>query len=57
MAIKEKVKKYIAERNAHEGAAKSGSGDTEAPPTPAVEVLDGDNAGAPGEDAAQDGGG
>jgi hypothetical protein len=57
MAIKEKVKKYIAERNAHEGAAKSGSGDTEAPPTPAAEVLDGDNAGAPREDAAQDGGG
>ena len=47
MAIKEKVKKYIAERNAHEGAAGSGSGDTEAPPTPTNE--------APEDNAAQNG--
>ena len=53
--IKEKVKKYIAERNAREGTARSGYGDTEAPPTPATEVLDCDNTGAPRENAAQDG--
>ena len=47
MVIKEKVKKYIAMRNAHEGAAGSGSGNTEAPPTLATE--------APKDNAAQDG--
>ena len=35
--IKEKVKKYIAEQNARGGVTRSGSGDTEAPPTPAAE--------------------
>ena len=53
--IKEKVKKYIAEWNAREGAAGSSSGDTEALPTPAAEVLGDDNTGAPGENAARDG--
>ena len=38
MVIKEKVKKYITEQNTREGAAGSGSSDTEAPPTPAAEV-------------------
>ena len=41
------MKKYIAERNARDGAAGSGFGVTEASPTPAVE--------APRENAAQDG--
>lgn len=54
-AIKEKAKKYIAERNARETAAGSGPGDTEAPPTPATEILTEENTGAPGEDAARDG--
>ena len=53
--IKEKVKKYIAERNACEGATGSSSGDTEAPPTPAAEVLGDDNTGAPRENVARDG--
>ena len=53
-AIKEKVKKYIAERNARKGAARSGSSDTEAPSTPAAEVPGGDNTGAPGDNTAQD---
>lgn len=55
MAIKEKVKKYIAERNAHEGVAWSGSSDTEASPTSVAEVLGDDNVGRPGDNAAQDG--
>ena len=54
-AIKEKVKKYIAERNALEGMAGSGSGYTEAPPTLAAEVPDGENAGTPKENMARDG--
>ena len=54
-AIKEKVKKYIAERNAREGVAGSGSGDTEAPPTSAVEIPRDDNSGTPRDNAAQDG--
>ena len=45
--IKEKVKKYIAEQNARVGTARSGSGDTEAPPTPTNE--------APEDNAAQNG--
>ena len=53
--IKEKVKKYIAELNAHEGAAGSGSGDTKAPLTLAAEVPGDNNMGAPGGNAAQDG--
>ena len=54
-AIKETVKKYIAERNARGGLAGSGSSDTEAPPTPAAEVLDDNNTGAPRGNVAQDG--
>ena len=46
-AIKEKVKKFIAARNAREGATKSGSGDAGIPSTPAAEI--------PGEDAGHDG--
>jgi hypothetical protein len=46
-AIKEKVKKYIAERNARKGVASSSSGDADVPSTPATKV--------PAEDAAQDG--
>jgi len=53
-AIKEKVKRYIIERNAHEGAAGSGFGDIEAPPTPIAEVPVGESTGAVGQDAAQD---
>ena len=55
MAIREMVKRYIAALNAHEGAAGSGSGDTEAPPTPAAEALVKENTNAPSDDAAQDG--
>jgi len=36
VVIKEKVKKYIVERNAREGVAGSGSSDTEAPLTTAM---------------------
>ena len=36
--IKEKVKKYVAKWNACEGAAGSGSGDADAPSTPATEI-------------------
>ena len=32
------MKKYIAERNAREAAAGSGSGDVDAPSTPATEI-------------------
>ena len=48
-------KKYIAERNAHEGAAGSGSGETAVPSTPVTETLADDGTGTPTEDAAQDG--
>jgi hypothetical protein len=54
-AIKEKVKRYIAERNAREGVAGSGSGDTEAPPAPATKVLVGESTGAGVQDVARDG--
>jgi hypothetical protein len=54
-AIKEKVKRYIAERNAREGVAGSGSGDTEAPPTPAAKVLVGESTSAGVQDVARDG--
>jgi hypothetical protein len=49
------VKKYIAEKNAREGVAGSGSGDTEAPPTRATENQDNSNTGNPEENVAQDG--
>jgi hypothetical protein len=55
MAIREKVKKYIAKRNAREGAGGSGSGDMEAPATPTTEVPTGDDTGAPADSVAQDG--
>ena len=51
-AIKEKVKKYNAERNAHEGAAGSGSGETVAPLTPVTETQADDGTGTPTKDAA-----
>jgi hypothetical protein len=51
-AIKEKVKRYITERNAHEGATGSGSTDTETLPTPATGVPVGESAGASIQDAA-----
>ena len=54
-AIKEKVKKYIAERNAREGSTGSGSGDTAALSTPVTTTLSHDGIGAPTEDATQDG--
>lgn len=54
-AIKEKVKKFIAEWNAHEGAAGSGSSDADMPSTPAAEIPAGEGTGGPSEDAAQDG--
>lgn len=41
MAIKEKVTKYIIERNAHEGVTGSGSGDLDDLSTPAMEILGG----------------
>ena len=53
--IKETVKKYIAERNAREGVAGSGSGNTEAPLSPVAEVPGDNNMGAPRGNAAQDG--
>ena len=53
--IKEKMKKYIAKRNADEGATGSGSGDADALPTPATEIPTEEGTSAPGEDAAQDG--
>jgi hypothetical protein len=37
VAIKEKVRKYIAERNAREGATGSGSGDAGTLSTPTAE--------------------
>ena len=55
MAIREKVKKYIAERNAWEGAAGSGSSDMEAPAATTTEVSVGGNSGAPANNVAQDG--
>ena len=51
-AIKEKVKKCIAEWNAHEGATGSDSGKTATPSTPVTETLANDGTGAPTEDAA-----
>ena len=39
LTIKEKVKKYITEQNAHEVAAKSGSSDADAPSTPVTACL------------------
>ena len=54
-AIKEKVKKYITERNAHEGAAGSSSAETAAPSTPVTETLVDHGTGTSTEDAAQDG--
>jgi hypothetical protein len=53
--IKEKVKKYIAKRNAREGVASSGSGNADAPLTPAIEILAEQGTSAPSKDAAQDG--
>jgi hypothetical protein len=53
--IKEKVKKYIAERNAHEGVAGSGSGDADAPSTLATQIPTEQDTSAPGEDATRDG--
>lgn len=38
MAIKEKVKTYIAERNARDGAAGSGLGEANTPSTPATRL-------------------
>ena len=55
VVIKEKVKKYIAEQNACEGVAGSGSSDTKAPPIPATEVPGDNNTGASGGNATQDG--
>ena len=49
------MKKYIAERNAREGVAGSGSGDADAPSTPATEVPTEEGLGALDENAAQDG--
>ena len=49
------MKKYIVEWNAREGAAGSGSGDADAPSTPAAEVPTKESPGAPDENAAQDG--
>lgn len=55
MAIKEKVKQYIAEPNAHEGGAESGFGDAATPSIPTAEVPGGENMGAPGLNVGQDG--
>ena len=49
------MKKFIAERNAQEGASGSRSGDADAPPTLATENLGKDNAGAPSENIGQEG--
>jgi hypothetical protein len=54
MTINEKVKRYIAERNARKGAAGSGLGKTDAPLTPVTEIPANDVTGARTEDAAQD---
>ena len=56
-AIKEKVKKFIADRNTKEGAAGSGSCDADASSTPgggAAKIPGEDGASAPDEDAGQD---
>ena len=53
-AIKEKMKRFIAEQNAHVGACDSRSSDADAPSTPAIEIPTGDGTGAPSEDTAQD---
>ena len=53
--MKEKVKKYIAKQNACEGETGSGSGDADAPSTPATEIPAEEGTGVAGEDAAQDG--
>lgn len=53
--IKEKVKKFIAARNAQEGAIGSGSGDAGASSTPATKIPSEDDTGTPGENAGQDG--
>ena len=50
--MKGKVKKYIAERNAREGVAGSGSGETVAPLTPVTETQADDGTGTPTKDAA-----
>ena len=49
------MKRYITKQNAREGAAGSGSRDTEALPTPIIEVLVGESTGAGAQDAVQDG--
>ena len=54
-AIKEKVKKFITERNAHEEAAGSGLGDADTPSTPATETPTEEGIGGPGEGTTQDG--
>ena len=50
--IKEKVKKYIAEWNAREGVAGSGSGETAMLLTPVTETQADDGTGTPTKDAA-----
>ena len=49
------MKKYIAERNAHEAAARSGSGDTDTLSNPATKILVEEGMGTPSEDVTQDG--
>ena len=55
MATREKVKKYIAKRNAREGTTGSGSGDMEGPAAATTKVAVGGNSGAPADNVAQDG--
>ena len=55
MAIKEKVKKFIAERNTWEVASGSKSTDADAPPTLATKTLGQDNIGASSKNVRQEG--
>lgn len=49
------MKKYIAERNARKGVARSGLGDMDAPSMPATETSGEDNTAAPSKNVGQDG--
>ena len=49
------MKKFIATRNAREGATESGLGDAGTPSTPTIEIPSKDGTGTLGEDVAQDG--
>ena len=53
--IKEKVKQYVAERNAREDGSGSGLGEAATPTTPAIKVPGRENISAPSLNVGQDG--